>query len=58
MALEDTPPGIAAARGAGMIVIGVAHTYDAPRLAAAHRVVESLREVSAEALLALAAEAA
>ena len=58
LALEDTPPGIAAARGAGMIVIGVAQTYDAPRLLAAHRVVESLRGLSAESLLALAAEAA
>ena len=58
VALEDTPPGIAAARAAGMIVIGVAQTYDRPRLSAAHHVVESLRGLDAEALIALAARAA
>jgi HAD superfamily hydrolase (TIGR01509 family) len=57
VALEDTPPGIAAARGAGMVVIGVAHTYDAPQLAGAHRVVDSLRGLDAESLLALVAAA-
>ena len=31
VAIEDTPPGIAAARAAGMTVVGVAHTYDAAR---------------------------
>lgn len=32
LALEDTPRGIAAARGAGMRVIGVAHTFDVATL--------------------------
>lgn len=53
--LEDTPPGIAAARAAGMTVVGVAHTYDAGRLAAAHHVVPSLRRFDAAALKALVA---
>ena len=54
VALEDTPPGIAAARAAGMTVIGVAHTYDASVLASAHHVLPSLRRVNAAALRALA----
>jgi HAD superfamily hydrolase (TIGR01509 family) len=53
VALEDTPPGIAAARAAGMIVVGVAHTYDATVLASAHHVLRSLRRVDAAALRAL-----
>ena len=57
VALEDTPPGIVAARGAGMIVVGVAQTYDRPRLSAAHHVVESLRGLEAESLIRLAAAA-
>lgn len=32
VALEDTPRGIAAARGAGMRVVGVAHTFDVATL--------------------------
>ena len=58
VALEDTPPGIAAARAAGMTVIGVAQTYDPPRLATAHHVVESLRGLDADALVALVTRAA
>jgi beta-phosphoglucomutase-like phosphatase (HAD superfamily) len=34
--------GIDAALGAGMKVVGVAHSYPAERLQAAHRVVDSL----------------
>ena len=58
VALEDTPPGIAAARAAGMTVVGVAHTYEAARLATAHHVVPSLRGLDAAALLALVSRAA
>jgi len=58
VALEDTPPGIAAARAAGMIVVGVAHTYDAEELAAAHHVLPSLRRLDAAALRALASRPA
>jgi HAD superfamily hydrolase (TIGR01509 family) len=42
VAFEDTIPGIAAARAAGMKVIGVAQTYPAAKLALAHAVVPSL----------------
>jgi HAD superfamily hydrolase (TIGR01509 family) len=42
IAFEDTMAGIAAALGAGMKVVGVAHSYPAEKLRAAHRVVESL----------------
>jgi sugar-phosphatase len=42
VAFEDSIPGIAAALGAGMKVVGVAHSYPADRLRAAHRVVDSL----------------
>jgi len=55
---ELTPPGIAAARAAGMIVIGVAQTYDPPRLATADHVVPSLRGLDADALVALVTRAA
>jgi HAD superfamily hydrolase (TIGR01509 family) len=53
LAIEDTPPGIAAARAAGMTVIGVAHTYDADALSSAHHVLPSLRRVHAADLRAL-----
>ena len=42
VAFEDSVPGVMSALGAGMKVIGVAHTYPAERLRSAHRVVESL----------------
>jgi beta-phosphoglucomutase len=42
LVFEDTIPGIAAARAAGMKVIGVAQTYPAGKLGLAHRVVPSL----------------
>lgn len=42
VALEDSVAGLMSALGAGMKVIGVAHTYPAARLRSAHRVVESL----------------
>jgi beta-phosphoglucomutase len=53
VAIEDTPPGIAAARAAGMIVVGIAHTYDAAVLSTAHHVLPSLRRVNAALLHAL-----
>ena len=56
--LEDTPPGIAAARAAGMTVVGIAHTYEASVLVSAHHVLTSLRRVSAAELRALAARPA
>jgi sugar-phosphatase len=51
--VEDTPPGIAAGRAAGMIVVGVAQTYPAAALSAADHVLPSLRRVTAASLRAL-----
>ena len=45
--------GIAAALGAGMKVVGVAHSYPAEKLRAAHRVVDSLVGVDAGGLRGL-----
>jgi beta-phosphoglucomutase len=42
VAFEDSIAGIDAALGAGMKVVGVAHSYPADSLRAAHRVVDSL----------------
>lgn len=42
LALEDSVPGIASARAAGMKVVGVANSYPADKLQAAHRVVDTL----------------
>jgi beta-phosphoglucomutase len=42
VAFEDSLPGVMAARGAGMKVVAVAHSYPADRLRSAHRVVDSL----------------
>jgi len=42
LAFEDSMPGIASAVAAGMKVIGVANSYPAEKLRAAHRVVDSL----------------
>lgn len=50
IAFEDSPPGIAAALGAGMKVVGVAHTYPADKLRSAHRVVGSLVGLTPAAL--------
>ncbi len=57
LALEDSMPGIAAALGAGMKVLGVAHSYPAEKLRAAHRVVDSLVGVDAPGLRGLFASA-
>ena len=50
VAFEDSMAGIAAALGAGLKVVGVAHSYPAERLRAAHRVVVSLAGVDAGGL--------
>lgn len=51
LAIEDTPAGLASARGAGMRTLGVAHSHAAARLAAADRVEQSLAHVTLEKLL-------
>ena len=42
VAFEDSVPGVMSALGAGMKVVGVAHSYPAAKLRPAHRVVDSL----------------
>ena len=46
--IEDTPPGIDAAKAAGMRAIGIATTYPSERLVGADRVVEHLADLSME----------
>jgi beta-phosphoglucomutase len=53
VALEDSMAGIASARGAGMKVVGVAHSYPADELREAHRVVASLVGVDAASVRGL-----
>jgi HAD superfamily hydrolase (TIGR01509 family) len=53
VAFEDTVAGIAAARGAGMKVIGVAQTYPAAKLSLAHRVVPALEGLDVAEVRAL-----
>ena len=53
VAFEDTIPGIAAAREAGMKVIGVAQTYPAAKLTLAHQVVPALEGLDVAEVRAL-----
>lgn len=53
VAFEDSMPGIAAARNAGMKVVAVANSLPADRLTAAHHVVGSLAELDGTRLRAL-----
>ncbi len=53
VAFEDSLPGIASARGAGMKVVGVAHSYPPEKLETAHRVVDSLVGVTIDDLRGL-----
>jgi beta-phosphoglucomutase len=50
---EDSMAGVDAALGAGMKVVGVAHSYPAVELRAAHRVVDSLAGFDAASLRGL-----
>lgn len=52
-AIEDSVPGILAARAAGMRVVGVAHSYEAAKLSPAHRVVSSLAGLGPDDFAAL-----
>ncbi len=53
VAFEDSVPGIVAALGAGMKVVGVAHSFPPEKLAVAHRVVGSLAGLGTVDLRAL-----
>ena len=53
VAFEDSVPGLMSALGAGMKVVGVAHSYPAAKLQSAHRVVESLAALEPGSLGAL-----
>jgi len=53
LVVEDSMPGIAAGRAAGMKVLAVATSYSPDRLSAAHRVVRSLQGLRAADLRAL-----
>ncbi len=59
LAVEDTLPGIAAARGAGLVTLGIAHSHDSAALtsARADAVEERLEGLGLERLQALYAEA-
>jgi mannitol-1-/sugar-/sorbitol-6-phosphatase len=46
LVIEDAPAGIAAARAAGMTVIGLASTYGAEKLVDADAIIKSFRELS------------
>lgn len=50
IAIEDTPAGITAAKGAGLNVLAVTNTYPASALGEASRVVESLDGLTLETL--------
>lgn len=51
IAIEDTPPGISAAKGAGLKVIAVSNSYPADHLQQADRIVATLEELHAGAWL-------
>lgn len=51
-AIEDSPAGISSARGAGLRVHAVCHTFERDRLAGAHYLHASIAELSVERLLA------
>lgn len=53
VAFEDTVAGIASARAAGLKVVGVASTYPAEKLGAAHHVVPAIADVTRGTLDAL-----
>jgi beta-phosphoglucomutase len=50
LVFEDSMPGIAAALAAGMKVVAVTNSYPAPKLGAAHRVVDSLQGLTPASL--------
>jgi HAD superfamily hydrolase (TIGR01509 family) len=57
LAVEDTLPGLAAARAAGLVTLGIAHSHEPSALSGAHAVAERLEGLGLERLQALYAEA-
>lgn len=53
VAIEDTPAGIASAKGAGLKVVAVTNSYPAEKLTAADLAVSSLADMSPERLASL-----
>lgn len=53
VAIEDSPAGLESATAAGLLTLGVAHTYPASRLESATAVVGSLAEIGVDRLEAL-----
>jgi beta-phosphoglucomutase len=51
VAIEDTPAGIQAAKGAGMYVLGVTNSFPADKLESANHVVRSLEELDVDSLV-------
>jgi len=57
LAVEDSPAGLAAAAGVGLVTLGVAHTYPEALLADANAVAPGLRDLTLDRLEQLFAEA-
>ena len=57
LAIEDSPWGLEAAAGAGLVTLAVAHSYDRGALTNAHLVVRELMGLHLEALFDSLAEA-
>jgi HAD superfamily hydrolase (TIGR01509 family) len=55
VAFEDSMAGIASARSAGLTVVAVTHSYEAAKLGAAHRVIDSFAGLDAAGVRALVA---
>ena len=53
LAIEDSRWGLESARTAGLACVGITHTYPRAELAAAHRIVDSLDELTPELCRAL-----
>jgi HAD superfamily hydrolase (TIGR01509 family) len=53
LVFEDSVPGIASARAAGMKVVGITNSYPAAKLRSAHRVVDSLEGLTLAELKSL-----
>ncbi len=53
LAIEDTPAGIASAKGAGLKVLAVTNSYEREFLTEADQIVDSLEDITLDGLLKL-----